>query len=39
MARDSKDLSDAGFMLAKVQPLDMHPQTYHVQTVSLWQAI
>jgi 23S rRNA (uracil1939-C5)-methyltransferase len=39
MARDGKDLSDAGFTLAKVQPLDMRPQTYHVQTVSLWRAM
>lgn len=37
MARDSKDLSEAGYTLVKVQPLDMRPQTYHVDTVSLWQ--
>lgn len=36
MARDSKALTDAGFTLVKVQPLDMRPQTYHVDTVSLW---
>lgn len=35
-ARDSRALTEAGFTLAKVQPLDMHPQTYHVDTVSLW---
>jgi 23S rRNA (uracil1939-C5)-methyltransferase len=36
MARDSKALSEAGYTLHKVQPLDMRPQTYQVDTVSLW---
>jgi 23S rRNA (uracil1939-C5)-methyltransferase len=35
-ARDSKMLTQAGFSLVKVQPLDMRPQTYHVETVGLW---
>ncbi|MEJ2752669.1 MAG: 23S rRNA (uracil-5-)-methyltransferase RumA, partial [Chloroflexota bacterium] len=35
-ARDSKALSEAGYILHKVQPLDMRPQTYQVDTVSLW---
>ncbi len=35
-ARDSRALTDAGFDLVKVQPLDMRPQTYHIDTVSLW---
>lgn len=38
MARDSKALSEAGYTLTQVQPLDMRPQTYHVDTVSLWTA-
>ncbi len=37
-ARDSKALTEAGYRLVKVQPLDMRPQTYHVDTVSLWEA-
>jgi len=36
LARDSKGLSRAGFRLLEVQPLDMQPQTYRVDTVSLW---
>jgi 23S rRNA (uracil1939-C5)-methyltransferase len=36
MARDSRALTDAGYTLQKVQPLDMRPQTYHVDTISLW---
>jgi 23S rRNA (uracil1939-C5)-methyltransferase len=36
MARDSKALALAGLNLLKVQPLDMRPQTYHIDTVSLW---
>jgi 23S rRNA (uracil1939-C5)-methyltransferase len=36
MARDSKTLSEAGYTLDKVQPLDMHPQTFQVDTVCLW---
>lgn len=35
-ARDSKELTNAGFTLVRVQPLDMRPQTYHIDTVSLW---
>jgi 23S rRNA (uracil1939-C5)-methyltransferase len=36
MARDSKALVQAGYALAAVQPLDMAPQTYQVDTISLW---
>jgi 23S rRNA (uracil1939-C5)-methyltransferase len=36
LARDGKALNRAGFRLIEVQPLDMHPQTYLVDTVSLW---
>ena len=36
MARDSKAFARAGLRLERVQPLDMRPQTYHVDTVSLW---
>ncbi len=36
LARDAKILSRAGFRLVEVQPLDIHPQTYHVDTVSVW---
>ncbi|MFN2170959.1 MAG: class I SAM-dependent RNA methyltransferase [Candidatus Promineifilaceae bacterium] len=37
-ARDSKALSEVGYILEKVQPLDMHPQTYQVDILTLWKA-
>ena len=37
LARDSVLLNEGGYHLVEVQPLDMFPQTYHVETVSLWQ--
>lgn len=37
LARDTKFLARAGYQLIEVQPIDMRPQTYHVETVSLWQ--
>lgn len=37
MARDSKQLSQDGYHLVEVQPVDMTPQNFQVDTVSLWQ--
>jgi hypothetical protein len=34
LARDLAVLRDAGFTLRSVQPVDMFPQTYHVECVS-----
>ncbi|MDX1416497.1 MAG: TRAM domain-containing protein [Candidatus Promineifilaceae bacterium] len=36
VARDAKGLSRVGFRLLEVQPIDMMPQTYRIDTVSLW---
>ncbi len=36
LARDAKMLGRSGYRLVEVQPLDMRPQTYHVDTVSVW---
>lgn len=35
-ARDAKRLSRAGYQLVEVQPLDMFPQTYHIESVALF---
>ncbi|MCJ7724968.1 MAG: class I SAM-dependent RNA methyltransferase [Acidimicrobiia bacterium] len=34
LARDARLLAEAGYQLAWVAPVDMFPQTYHVETVS-----
>lgn len=33
LARDVKDLLDAGYAIESLQPFDMFPQTHHVETV------
>ncbi len=35
LARDLKELSAGGFRIEEVQPVDMFPQTAHVETVVL----
>ncbi len=37
LARDAVLLVQSGYNLTEVQPVDMFPQTYHIETVSLWQ--
>ena len=36
LGRDSVYLTEAGYVLIEAQPVDMFPQTYHVETVALW---
>jgi 23S rRNA (uracil1939-C5)-methyltransferase len=37
LARDARVMVDAGYRLAQVQPLDLFPQTYHVEAVALFE--
>jgi 23S rRNA (uracil1939-C5)-methyltransferase len=37
LARDAALLTAAGFVLRFVQPIDLFPQTYHVECVTLWE--
>ena len=37
LARDAIYLQEQGYRLVDVQPVDMFPQTYHIETVSLWE--
>jgi 23S rRNA (uracil1939-C5)-methyltransferase len=36
LARDGSQLSQAGYHLESVTPFDFFPQTYHIETVSVW---
>jgi 23S rRNA (uracil1939-C5)-methyltransferase len=36
LARDARQLMDAGYVLAEVQPVDLFPHTFHIETVTAW---
>jgi 23S rRNA (uracil1939-C5)-methyltransferase len=36
LARDGRFLADDGYHLELVTPVDMFPQTFHIETVSVW---
>ena len=36
LARDAKSITEAGYQLAEVQPIDLFPQSYHIESVALF---
>jgi 23S rRNA (uracil1939-C5)-methyltransferase len=36
LARDSKRLIEGGFHLDRATPIDLFPQTYHIETLTVW---
>lgn len=38
LARDSKTLAESGYALVRATPVDLFPQTYHVETVAFFEA-
>ncbi len=39
LARDARRLIDAGYRLNETQPVDLFPQTYHIETVSWFEQV
>ena len=37
LARDARRLTAAGYRLLQVTPFDLFPQTYHIESISLWE--
>ncbi|MCU0786159.1 MAG: RNA methyltransferase, partial [Verrucomicrobia bacterium] len=36
LARDARRLTAGGYMLEKITPFDLFPQTYHIESISFW---
>jgi 23S rRNA (uracil1939-C5)-methyltransferase len=39
LARDARRLTSAGYRLVRITPFDLFPQTYHIESISLWEKI
>ena len=39
LARDARRLTSAGYRLLQVTPFDLFPQTYHIESISLWEKL
>jgi 23S rRNA (uracil1939-C5)-methyltransferase len=37
LARDARVLRQGGYRLERVMPIDLFPQTYHIESLSLWE--
>jgi 23S rRNA (uracil1939-C5)-methyltransferase len=37
LARDARGLAAGGYELLECTPIDLFPQTYHIETISVWQ--
>ena len=37
LARDAKRLASGGYSLKKITPFDLFPQTYHIESISIWE--
>lgn len=38
LARDARQLIEGGYTLLRVQPIDMFPQTYHIESIACFEA-
>lgn len=36
LSRDSRRLTQAGYHLQQITPFDLFPQTYHIESISIW---
>jgi len=36
LARDTRRLLEGGYQLERITPIDMFPQTFHIESISLW---